>query len=95
MRKLVFALLLSTCAVAPAGAQSPRCLPLAEATAQLSVRFGETIIFTMVTSNNVDLQFWANLDTGSWTVTAIPQPGVMCLVSSGTNLRTTTSPGDL
>lgn len=66
----------------PAAAQT--CIPRDKAVAALSERHGEAQQSIALTANQMVLETWANLETGSWTVMITRPDGTTCMVASGT-----------
>lgn len=82
MKRLVAAALAFLPSIAWA---QPQCAPRADAAVLLATVYGETVQATANDPSGAMVQFWANVDTGTWTLTVIPtgQPETMCFVSSG------------
>lgn len=80
------ALLLLTLA-SPSFAQSSNCGPSALIADQLADRYGESVIGAGLTSNGALVQFYANSETGTWTITGTTAAGHTCVLSAGEDFR--------
>lgn len=77
-------LLLMGILVGTANAQSPRnCGERTAIVERLADGYGETRQSIGIGARNSIMEVYANLDTGSWTVTVTLVNGMMCLVASG------------
>lgn len=74
------------CLASGAYAQQPTpmgCGPTEQVATGLKKDYGETPIFGGVDTKGVRVVLFFNADTGSWTLTISPQPGVICGVTEG------------
>lgn len=75
----------------PADAQNRNCGPRALAITGLVEKYGESR--QMIGHNQQYLtEVWANLETGTWTVTQTDAAGMMCLRSSGQGYEAVSDP---
>ena len=83
MKKTLFAGVALLCLATAAAAQQ-NCAPHDVVMINLAERYGETRqgMGLVSPSSNV-MEIWANLETGSWTLTATTAGGPTCLVASG------------
>ena len=70
----------------PAAAQS-NCGPRDAVVERLSQAYDETRQSIGLAANNMVVETWASLDSGTWTVTVTRPDGVTCLVASGDNFQ--------
>jgi hypothetical protein len=70
-------------AILPAQAQPANCADHAEVVQRLADTFGETRQSIGVTHDNLVLEVFAAMDTGSWTITLTRAGGPTCLVAAG------------
>jgi hypothetical protein len=70
---------------ATVAAAQGQCAPRADAVALLAESYGESVQMTGRDPAGALVQFWANAETGTWSLTVVPagQPESLCLVSSG------------
>jgi TRAP-type mannitol/chloroaromatic compound transport system substrate-binding protein len=81
---LSFGLLLAaTTAASPALSQSANCASHDIVTERLADGYGESRQTIALGSGNTLVETWANLDTGTWTITVTQPGGPTCLVASG------------
>lgn len=81
--KLITAAALAVTIATPAWAQGMICGSREAVKDRLTNYFSETRVgFGMGSGGNV-VEIWANLDTGSWTVTITTPNGMTCLIRSG------------
>ena len=63
---------------------APRnCGPHAQVVERLAEGYGESPVGLGLASNGTAVQVFANLDTGTWTITTTVPQGITCLVASG------------
>ncbi|MFY0680984.1 MAG: hypothetical protein JXR13_10455 [Thalassovita sp.] len=67
---------------------APKCGPRDVVVAALSADYGETRQSIGLGSNNMVLEVFASLASGSWTVTMTTPDGLTCLVASGQAFET-------
>jgi hypothetical protein len=80
---LSLGLLLAAATVVPAHSQSANCATHAVVTERLADGYGEARQSVALGAGNTLVETWANLDTGTWTI-SVTQPGSpTCLVASG------------
>jgi len=78
------ALAAALAALAPAAsAQGSNCGPRDAVVSHLADRFGESRQSIGLAANNAVVEVFANLDTGTWTVTVTIAGGATCLLASG------------
>jgi hypothetical protein len=80
---LSFGLLLAAACVSPAFSQSTNCAAHAIVTERLADGYGESRQSMALGAGNTLVETWANLDTGTWTITVTRPGGPTCLVASG------------
>jgi hypothetical protein len=81
---LSFGLLLAAAAAtSPALSQTANCGPHELVTERLADGYGESRQSIALGAGNTLVETWANLDTGSWTITVTQPGGPTCLVASG------------
>jgi hypothetical protein len=81
---LSFGLVLAAAAAAtPAFSQSANCAAHAIVMERLADGYGESRQSVALGAGNALVETWANLDTGSWTITVTQPGGPTCLVASG------------
>lgn len=73
---------------APAAAQQQHCAPREHVIERLETRYGETRHAFGLAANGALMEFWANVDTESWTFTVSSASGQMCIIATGENFRT-------
>jgi hypothetical protein len=66
-----------------AQAQSAPCYDRAPLILALQDRWGETVQARGLSANGRMVELWANVDTGSWTITSTGPDGPICLEASG------------
>jgi len=66
-----------------ASAQNRNCASRDKVVARLSEGYGESRVSIGLGANNQVVETFANLDSGTWTVTVTTPNGVTCLVASG------------
>ena len=77
---IVIAALLSS----PAVAQTARiCFPREAVTLRLAEAYGETLQSIGLDSGGAVVETFANLQTGTWTITVTTTEGITCLIGSG------------
>ena len=77
---LIFA---AAVAATPALPQSANCGTHAVVTERLAQGYGESRQTVALGASNTLVETWANLDTGTWTITVTEAGGPTCLVASG------------
>jgi hypothetical protein len=70
-------------AVTPALSQTSNCASHEIVSERLARGYGETRQSMALGAGNALVETWANLDTGSWTITVTQPGGPTCLVASG------------
>ncbi|RYG92742.1 hypothetical protein EU803_01145 [Loktanella sp. IMCC34160] len=70
-------------AALPAPAQSARCADHERVVTFLAESYGESRQSIGLASNNMVVEVFANLDSGTWTITMTAPGGPTCLVASG------------
>ena len=68
---------------APAFAQSANCAPHDVVLERLADLYGESRQTLALGANNSVVETWANIDSGTWTITVTMAGGPTCLVASG------------
>jgi TRAP-type mannitol/chloroaromatic compound transport system substrate-binding protein len=76
-------LLAAAVAATPAVSQSANCASHDIVTERLADGYGEARQTVALGSGNTLVETWANLDTGTWTITVTQPGGPTCLVASG------------
>jgi hypothetical protein len=76
---------LAVCLAMPALAQE-RCAPRDVQTGILTGKFGESVIAMGLTPDGV-VEYWANPETGTWTVTITRPDGILCGIIAGLNFE--------
>jgi len=71
------------CLASPAAAQTPRCFPHEHVMERLAEGFGETRQALALDQTRAMIEVWANLKTGTWSITRTMPGGLTCIVSSG------------
>lgn len=79
-------------AVTPALSQNSNCATYAMITERLAQGYGETRQSVALASGNALIETWANLDTGTWTITVTQPGGPTCLAASGQAFELTSDP---
>jgi hypothetical protein len=69
--------------VSPAAAQTGNCAERAHVVERLAGTYGESRQSIGLAANNQVMEVFANLESGSWTVTVTLPSGLTCLVASG------------
>lgn len=92
MKTLITALaLLASCS--PAAAQSARNCGEREAVIEhLATGYGESRQMVGLGTQNRVVETYANLETGTWTITVTMPNGVMCLLASGYSFEAISEP---
>lgn len=85
MKHLIGAALLASSAL-PALGQA--CAPRDNVIETLRTKYGETRQMAALDANQALTEVWANLGTGTWTITTTTAMGRTCLVASGANFET-------
>jgi hypothetical protein len=80
---LSLGLLLAAASVSPAFSQSANCAGHNIVTERLADGYGESRQSMALGAGNTLVETWANLDTGTWTITVTQPGGPTCLVASG------------
>ncbi|MCU0909231.1 MAG: hypothetical protein MUF73_17770 [Rhodobacteraceae bacterium] len=70
-------------AVSPAFAQTNNCAQRDHVVERLAGTYGESRQSIGLAANNQVMEVFANLESGSWTVTVTLPSGLTCLVASG------------
>jgi hypothetical protein len=70
-------------ALLPLPAIAQQCADRATVESLLRDRYGETVQSQGLDVNGTMMHVWANLQTGSWSVTATNAGGLTCLVGAG------------
>jgi hypothetical protein len=70
-------------ALLPLPAMAQQCGPRDAVEQVLHDRYGETVQSRGLDVNGTVMHIWANLQTGSWSVTATSAGGLTCLVGAG------------
>jgi hypothetical protein len=70
-------------ALLPLPAMAQQCADRASVEQVLRDRYGETVQSRGLDVNGTVMHIWANLQTGSWSVTATSAGGLTCLVGAG------------
>jgi hypothetical protein len=81
---------LAVCLAMPAAAQE-RCAPRDVQTGILIGKFGESVIAMGLTPDGI-VEYWANPETGTWTVTITRPDGVLCGIIAGLNFEAVDAP---
>lgn len=76
-------LTLTAASALPAGAQSRNCAERERVVERLSDTYGESRQSIGLAANNQVMEVFANLESGSWTVTVTLPSGITCLIASG------------
>lgn len=76
----------------PAAAQNRNCAPHAILVERLAAGYGESRQAVALGSGGEMVETFANLDSGSWTVTVTQPGGLTCLVASGQAFELTVTP---
>ena len=80
LRGAVITALLAT----PASAQATRtCFPREAVTLRLAEAYGETLQSIGLGNGGAVVETFANLKTGTWTITVTTTEGITCLIGSG------------
>lgn len=61
------------------------CVPVDVGHQRLIEIYNEGVVFNGSSSNGVITFLWINEDTGTWSITFYPEPGIGCMVAEGTN----------
>jgi hypothetical protein len=64
-------------------AQTQNCGNVLQVSNLLHSEYGETVQDFGIASNGALVQWWGNIDTGTWTIIAVTPDGTACLVASG------------
>ncbi len=91
MNKILFALslglggalLAATAAPAQSSTQSRNCAQHSTVVERLAAAYGESRQSIGIGANNMVVEVFASVSTGSWTITATAAGGLTCLVASG------------
>lgn len=85
MRHLSLALFLlaTSCATFPVYAQGPQCAPRDTIITQLQEKYGETQQALALVNPSQLIEFWANVETGTWTQLLSNIDGTSCIIFSG------------
>jgi hypothetical protein len=70
-------------ALMPTAPLAQQCADRASVEQVLRDRYGETVQSRGLDVNGTVMHIWANLQTGSWSVTATSAGGLTCLVGAG------------
>ena len=70
-------------AVLPAAAQTRNCAEREHVVERLAGTYGESRQSIGLAANNQVMEVFANLESGSWTVTVTLPSGLTCLIASG------------
>ncbi len=76
-------LVMSAATALPASAQSRNCAERERVVERLSDTYGESRQSIGLAANNQVMEVFANLESGSWTVTVTLPSGITCLIASG------------
>jgi len=68
-------------------AWSQQCVPYGGLAKFLSEEHGESVLTSGTTRGDALIEFWANAETGTWSLVARPKPDVGCPLMSGENLK--------
>ena len=74
---------IAVCLAMPAMAMN--CGPREEGEAFLRSQYGETVQGYGMDAAGTVVEMWANLTTGTWTLTASTAAGLLCVLGSGDN----------
>jgi hypothetical protein len=74
---------LSAATAFPVAAQSRNCAERERVVERLSDTYGESRQSIGLAANNQVMEVFANLESGSWTVTVTLPSGITCLIASG------------
>jgi hypothetical protein len=77
---------------APVRGQSTACAPHGVVLERLADLYGEARLSVALVANGAVLETFANLESGSWTITLTAPGGPTCLVAAGTDFQLTTTP---
>jgi len=83
MKPILIALAVSLSA-APAFAQQ-QCGAYSGMAQMLAERYGEAVQVEGIASNNTIVQWWANTETGTWSITYLRPDGMACFIATGEN----------
>ena len=75
--------ILATMLATPAAAQQAQCGDHAAIVAVLAEKYGETLQVVGIESAGAFIQFFANTETGTWTIIALSPASPACLVADG------------
>jgi hypothetical protein len=79
-------------AIRPAHAQGQTCNHHDVIVERLADNWGEGLVSIALAANGPVIETFANLATGTWTMTMTPPGGLTCLVGAGTDFQLTTTP---
>jgi hypothetical protein len=79
-------------ALLPLPAMAQQCADRASVEQVLRDRYGETVQSRGLDVNGTVMHIWANLQTGSWSVTATSAGGLTCLVGAGNYFEVVNEP---
>lgn len=88
MRHILAAI--AVCLAMPAFAQ--QCGPRDDVAAALRGQYGERIMGQAIDVRGTYVTIWANLATGTWTITATRPDGTSCIVGAGENYEAVNEP---
>lgn len=75
-------LAVASCSTTPVAAQEPFCAPAENVQNILQGQFGEIVVSRGVDAMGYGVEFWLNVETGSWTITFLRE-GVRCIATGG------------
>ncbi len=81
--RAAIALALSAATALPLSAQTRNCAERERVVERLSGTYGESRQSIGLAANNQVMEVFANLESGSWTVTVTLPSGLTCLIASG------------
>jgi hypothetical protein len=80
---MIRAIIIGALFASPALAQSRNCAERERVIERLGGTFGESRQSIGLAANNQVMEVFANLESGSWTVTVTLPSGMTCLIASG------------
>ncbi len=95
MEKMLFALSLGFAGLilaTHAAHAAPQCAPRDQVLPLLQQKYGEARMGMGLVGTAQVMEIFTNPETGTWTITASPPDGLMCLVASGAHFEALTEP---
>ena len=86
------AIVMAALIAAPTLAEAAACAARPVVVKRLAETFGEGRVTAGLGGGGVIIETWANLETGSWTITITRPTGITCLVADGSAFVLTADP---